>query len=302
MVTILIPSYNHEDYILECLREAIKVDIPSREIIIIDDGSTDKTAELVQDFIEECHSESKITLVRKQHSGLVSSLNLGLTMTTTEYFYCIASDDIPIPLGIEEAVRYLEQRPNLYFLIAGGENFFEDGTTTPIYTAKHTRFFDLPVQKRNQELFLNFPQPILLQSTVFRTDALKETGGWNSGLEWDDYPMFVKLLMYYPERGRHFEFLPTILVVKYRHYNSNSYKNLEKQFFMVKQGFEYLAPQHLKNKAIGYNLGYYALKALTLFQPRIAISLVLSSPVATWGWAIIGMFRVTLRKIWTIMK
>ena len=302
MITVINPSYNHENYILECLKGAAEIDIPSKKIIVIDDGSTDDTPVVVQEFIDGPGVGQGITLIQKENSGLISSLNLGLSMVDTEFLYLVASDDVPMAKGIEEILCLFYKSANQKFIIAGGYNLFMSGQTTPVYTEKHKLFFELPVELRDREMFLNFPSPILLQSTIFRTSALRKIGGWDTNLKLDDYPMIVKLLRAFPDKDKDFNFIPLIPVVKYRHHGNNTYKNIEKQFFMVRETYACLAPQDIRNKAIGYRLGYYCLKSFASFKLRTVIILIFSSPMGSWGWAMIGIFKVVIDKVWSKFK
>lgn len=263
MLTIVIPSYNHENYITECLDAAREVDVVGRRIIVIDDGSTDGTADIVRKYIEE-YNDPAIELVIKKNSGLTSSLNLGLSMTITDYVYFVASDDIPQSSGILQCIDALEKIASCQFCIGGGVNFFDCSTIddTPVYGKRHRAFFTLPSVRRNQQIFLDYPAPLLLQSVVFRTAALRQIGGWDSNLKWDDYPVFVKLLARFPELGSDFLYKPDVPVVRYRHHGANTYKNLSKQFFMVRQAMDALAPAKIKERAIGNSLAFYSLAAL----------------------------------------
>lgn len=263
MLTIIIPSYNHEKYILDCLEAVSAQKNSDYKIIVIDDGSADNTVSVVKDYIRTS-GRADISIHCKPNSGLISSLNLGLQMVQTEFVYFVASDDVPRIEGIQKCLEILEAKPNLAFCIGGGDNFFGDSKnlTTPVYSDRHHSFFEVDADKRKQQIFLDFPAPLLLQSVVFRTAVLLEIGGWDTRLLWDDYPMFVKLLSKYSEKGIDFDYLPEIKVVYYRHHGTNSYKNLIKQFSMVHQALEILAPRNIKSRAIGHALALYGLMAV----------------------------------------
>jgi cellulose synthase/poly-beta-1,6-N-acetylglucosamine synthase-like glycosyltransferase len=280
MLTILIPSYNHENYVLDCLNAACKIDVAGKKIIVIDDGSTDGTEERLRQFILE-RNKDDIRLVCKKNSGLVSSLNIGLSLVDTEYFYLVASDDIPVSQGILQCVKALQENPSLQFCIGGGVNFSKvwGARTTPIYGKKHEIFFKMKKYRRSREIFLNYPSPILLQSTVFRIEALQKIGGWDQNLIWDDYPTFVKLLEKFPQEGKDFIYRPEFCVVEYRHHGTNTYKNLAKQFSMIKQGFETLAPPELLEHAVGNALGYYVLVGMRERDMKGVIKII---KIASW--------------------
>lgn len=261
MLTIVIPSYNHSRYIKNCLEAAIECD--NSRIIVIDDGSTDETVRVVEAFIDE-HNQFDITLISKPNAGLISSLNMGLAATTTEYFYIVASDDIPDASGIIKCIKHLEANKEVKFCIGGADAFYDEEPNLffKVYGSSQDRFLRLPPHKRFKQALFNYPVPLLLQSTVFRTSVLKELGGWNTELMLDDYPMFVKLLVAYPDYGLGFAYLPEISVVKYRQHQTNSFRNIPRQYGMVSEAVQFFASGFLGDLATAKALAYYSLVAI----------------------------------------
>lgn len=262
-LTIIIPSYNHEKYIYECLNAASKIKIIGLKILIIDDGSTDKTSQIIKNFIKT-KKELNIRLIEKENSGLVSSLNLALEVIDTEYLYICASDDVPIPEGIENCYKLLNENKNLQFCIGGANNFNEmTSEISNTYRKEHDEFFNLDLKKNEFTLFLNYPEPLLLQSTIFSKTSLQNIGGWDSQIKLDDYPIFVKLLKkYIIGINQDFIFVPNIKTVLYRHHGTNTYSNIENQFFMVQQAINKLANESIRDKAIGLKAAYYMLVSI----------------------------------------
>lgn len=299
MLTIVIPSYNHEKYIVDCLDAISRLDVNGLRVIVIDDGSTDNTPDTVRAYIESQHS-SGIELICKKNSGLVSSLNMGLQSVNTEFVYFVASDDVPRPEGLRKCLELLVANPSLRFCIGGGDNFFDDvisdETLTPVYRAQHQDFFFAEPTQRAEKIFLDYPAPLLLQSVVFRTSALRDIGGWDPRLLWDDYPTFVKLLSRFPQLDVDFIYRPEVKVIYYRHHGNNSYKNLPKQFLMVQQTMKMLAPEKLKAKAVGNAIAFYSLIALRSADVRATVRIL---KLAAWRdmiFAIPAGFRLILRK------
>lgn len=274
MLTIVIPSYNHSQYIRSCLSAAIEC--ANSRVLVIDDGSTDDTITVVEAFIEE-HKQHDISLIAKSNEGLITSLNMGLAAAATEYFYIVASDDIPNSEGIAQCINYLEINQVAKFCIGGADAFYDDKPNYffKVYGLSQELFLKLPPRQRFKQALFNYPVPLLLQSTVFRTSALKELGGWNTKLMLDDYPMFVKLLVAYPNFGSSFAYLPEIQVVKYRQHQSNSFRNIPRQYHMVSQAVQYLADGFLGEIAIAKALAYYSLVAIKNRKPA-AISKMIS--------------------------
>jgi glycosyltransferase involved in cell wall biosynthesis len=263
MLTIIIPAYNHQKYVLESLAAARKVVVPGLKILVIDDGSTDETLSVVNESLL-AHPADNVAVVSKPNGGLVSSLSMGLEMAETPYLYIVASDDILIPDGIERVMEVLEGDSNLKFCIGGALNYFENepAKNSQVYGEAHERFFALEENSRAEALFMNYPQPILLQSTIFRVSALKEIGGWDKEILLDDYPTFIKLLSRFPVISKDYVFRPEILVSYYRQHDTNSYKNVERQFGIVKQMLMKLSPKSIYPKAIGKVLALHFLGAI----------------------------------------
>lgn len=297
MLTVIVPAYNHEGFISECLESIVKIMLPDFRVIVIDDGSVDATVERVSKFIEN-HPSVAIELVTKKNAGLVSSLNLGLEMSDEGFIYFVASDDIPCPEGLVSCIDALDRDSSLNFCVGGGVNFFEDDSKleTPIYGATQNRFFEMKSSDRELEMFLRYPSPILLQSTVFKVAALKAIGGWDDKLTLDDFPTFVKLLTMYPECNEDFLFKPEINVVRYRQHGSNSYKNMLRHFMIVRQSLIVLAPVYLKYRALGAAVGFYTLVALKRLDVRTARSILISSGGKAFGYGLITMASLICAK------
>ena len=270
MITVVIPSYNHERYILECLDSASRIQVENLKILVIDDGSTDQTASLVKRFIEK-NRAIDIDLIEKENSGLVSSLNLALQVVETEYIYICASDDVPDFAGVKECYTILLDHRNLGFCIGGAINFNDQsGEVSNTYGRQHAEFFSTDFLNNEDALFLKYPTPLLLQSTVFKKSALIGIGGWDASIKLDDYPMFVKLLKKYNYGlAKNFIFVPEIIVVRYRHHGNNTYSNLSSQFFMVQQAMSKLASKNVKHKAIGMKAAYYILLSVKNRKPGV---------------------------------
>lgn len=274
LLTVLVPSYNHSQYIEECLAALVKLDPRLVKIWVVDDGSTDDTASRIKSFISE-HPESNIEFIAKKNAGLVDSLNIGLARTDTEFFYLVASDDVPNAQGIIEVMNHLVQDEALAFAVGGGVNFFEYSpqSSTQVYAEKHHVFFNLSATDRESAFFENYPSPILLQSSVFRTRALRDIGGWDPEIPLDDYPTFIKLLRKFPVIHQDFLFLPNINVVAYRQHGENSYRNINRQYLFLSNVFEKLAPAHARDRATARALGYYTLVGVRDKNLKVAASL-----------------------------
>ncbi|POF90278.1 glycosyltransferase family 2 protein [Pseudomonas putida] len=262
MLTIVIPSYNHADYIVASLSAALAVDVPGKKVLLVDDGSSDNSMFLVRDYLARNDPAGSVQLIEKKNGGLVSSLNIALGLVDTKYCWFVASDDELKPGGVLKLFNEMLAREELAFVIGGGQYFDSAGDVGSIYNARHDRFFGLSRAQRDREMYTNYPSPILLQSTIFKTDALRGIGGWDPSIRLDDYSTFVKMLRNYKTVGCDFAFMPQIDCVGYRLHDTNSSKNLSSQLRLVRGALMALAPESLRRTAITNAIAYYSLNAL----------------------------------------
>lgn len=274
MLTIIIPAYNHEKYVIEGLEAACSVDLPGTEIVIIDDGSTDSTKLKVEQFLQDKGPEN-VTFLVKKNGGVVSSLNLGLEVAKTEFIYFVASDDILCSAGIAACVQQLKDKPSAMFCIGAGVSFTSDAPEVKktIYNKLHEQFFSMSASSRESALYLNYPQPILLQSTVFRRAGLNEVGGWDQRITLDDYSMFIKMFTRFPLLNRDFLYASDQVVVKYRQHDANVHKNISRQFFIINEMLSFLAPAKIYPKALGKVLAMHFLGAVRLGRTADGLAL-----------------------------
>lgn len=106
-VSIIIPVYNGEKYILEAVKSALNQTIPC-EVIVIDDGSTDKTCELL------C-GVPNITYLIKSNGGTASALNLGIKNSTGNWIHWLSADDVLYNDAIENMLKHINDNEKIYY-------------------------------------------------------------------------------------------------------------------------------------------------------------------------------------------
>lgn len=91
-VSIIVPVYNVENYVEKCLQTLVNQTLEGIEIIVVNDGSTDKSKEIIQRFIKE-NLSSNIIYLEKENGGLSDARNYGMNYATGEYIAFLDSDD-----------------------------------------------------------------------------------------------------------------------------------------------------------------------------------------------------------------
>jgi cellulose synthase/poly-beta-1,6-N-acetylglucosamine synthase-like glycosyltransferase len=108
-VSIIIPVFNEAKIIERSVKSLLKLDYPNYEIIIVNDGSTDKTQEVAEalvGFNKGSNSNVKISLINKPNGGKSSALNLGIKISDAEFILCMDGDSLLTPSSLKMAVRH----------------------------------------------------------------------------------------------------------------------------------------------------------------------------------------------------
>ncbi|MFC1835462.1 glycosyltransferase family 2 protein [Thermodesulfobacteriota bacterium] len=104
-VGVVIPCYNLGQYLMEALNSVLRQTLRDVEVVIVDDGSTDKLSEEVLDSIDD----SRVTLIRTENRGPSAARNTGVKNTTAEYIVCLDADDCLDPTYLEKTARILDE-------------------------------------------------------------------------------------------------------------------------------------------------------------------------------------------------
>ena len=126
LITIIVPVYNREKYIAEALNSLLKDDYQPKEIVLVDDGSTDRTAEILRKY-------EGINYHYQEHQGVSVARNTGISNSHGEFITFLDSDDIWMPGRLEYCIRFFESHPEVDYLLGKQVTFLEDGFLKPIH-------------------------------------------------------------------------------------------------------------------------------------------------------------------------
>src|SRR5271165_2805562 len=123
-VSILIDTYNHERFIEEAVQSVLSQDFPAgeREIVVVDDGSTDRTPEILSKFA------SQIRVLRKPNGGQASAFNHGIPQCRGELIAFLDADDWWAPDKLSQVVKAMAVEPEVGFVGHSIVSVFQDGT------------------------------------------------------------------------------------------------------------------------------------------------------------------------------
>ena len=224
-VSVLIPAFNEEKYILRTLAAVISQDYPHFEIIIADNASTDRTALLVQQFIEKQPSTLiPVMLVYENRKGTNFARECARQVATGSIIAQLDADCIPPVNWIHKGVSAL--CCNKRVAVTGPYDYFDGGN--------RMRFFTLISQKLFYPLVTVLVQlmgrgAILIGGNAFiRAEILERSGGYNTALTFygDDVDLGKKLSQY-----GHVAYMPSLTQrSSSRRYKANGFWEVNKKY------------------------------------------------------------------------
>mgnify|MGYP001576085848 CR=1 FL=1 len=182
LVSVITPTYNAGAYLRDTIRSVLGQTYSNLEHIIIDDGSTDDTAEVVRAF-----SDPRVKYFHQKNSGQSAARNAGIAAAKGEYVALLDADDFFLPDKLSEQVGYLEAHPDCGFCYCKVYHFFHNDPGKTYYFAMENPsgyLFD-------KLLMSNFINPL---SVVIRKDLLEKYGGFEPAYRWiDEQYLWLKL-------------------------------------------------------------------------------------------------------------
>lgn len=181
VVSVILPCYNAETYIGDCLESILSQTWKSFELIIIDDGSTDNTASIIKN-----HDDSRIKYIKnKKNRGIVYSLNKGISLAKGKYMARMDADDIMHKNRLEKQVLFMENHPNI--ALVGSWHYIIDESKKIIGLKQYFT--------KNEEikLILPFENPFSHPSIMLRLEVAKSIGYSQSYSYCEDYDLWIKI-------------------------------------------------------------------------------------------------------------
>lgn len=195
-VSIIVPVYNVEDYLSQCLDSIINQSIKEIEIICVDDGSTDGSSYLLEEYSKK---DERIKIYTQSNSGQGSARNLGIKMSNGEYILFVDADDKILPELLEKT--YLKAKKLNLELIFFQLHAFEDLTNKPLnrYNDNYyslTMFsneFDNKIFNFKDTNDFIFDIPVSPCNKLYKTKFLKEVNAYfPEGLFFEDNVFFFR--------------------------------------------------------------------------------------------------------------
>lgn len=204
-VSVIIPTYNYAKYLPETIDSVLRQTYQDLEIIVIDDGSTDNTKEIIQRYIR---SSDKIKYILQENKGPAAARNRGIKEAKGEYIAFLDSDDIWVTEKLDIQASYLEQNKDIFFLYAKADVLNEHGKKIGIKpeSNQHHEFKKLIFE------WGYFPTA----TVMIRKECFDKVGFFSEDLRiMEDIHLWIRISRHYKMHG-----MDQILGIYHRHSNN----------------------------------------------------------------------------------
>lgn len=214
LVSVIIPCYNHAQYVQDCIQSVINQTYKNIELIIIDDGSKDSSVEKIEEMLSICKERfNRFEFRHRPNQGLSSTLNEALEWCKGEFASPIASDDQMLSKKIELQIPYMLENEECV-AIFGGINQIDDSNNIVRTLSKKERKYEFSSIAK-LDYFLQAPTQLI------RMKDLIDIGGYNLDYKIEDWYSYLVLT----KNGKYL-YLMQDVVCNYRRHESNSSKNM----------------------------------------------------------------------------
>lgn len=207
LVSVIVPCYNGAVFLEETLRSALAQSYPDVEVVVVDDGSTDSSAQIAQRF--------PVRYIRQENRGLSEARNTGIRESKGSYLVFLDADDRLMPEAIETGLRALALRPDCAMAVGDHVFIAADGS----HLANSTK--EGPLQYHYEALLKsNFIE--MISSVLFRRSVFDEVGGFDATLRVaEDYELYLRIARARPICCH------AAIVAEYRRHEANTSRDSE---------------------------------------------------------------------------
>lgn len=219
LVSVVIICFNQADFLGEAIKSVIKQTYHNIEIIVVDDGSTDYTAEVALGF-------SDVRYIKQNNQGLSGARNKGIQESKGQYIVFLDADDRLFSAAVESGLNCFRENHDCAFVYGAHKYIKSDGTSfdyteTP-QSEQHLLLARLRSEKDQYSGLLKGNYIGMHASVMYKSNIFKSAGGFDTSLDaCEDYELYLRIARNYPIRF-HEE-----LVAEYRLHGANMTKNPE---------------------------------------------------------------------------
>jgi len=203
IVSIITPSFNRANIVIDTAESIFTQTYPHWEWVIVDDGSTDNSLEVLEGFTKR---DERVKVFRRDRlpKGACTCRNIAVDHCNGDYLIFLDTDDILEPFCIEQRIKTMQDQPSLDFAIFPSLMF-------------HDQPYDLNlwwnIDKEESELVRQFHQDAICQGTgvIWKKDSFNRIGRWDENLFlWQDIDLFLRAFIQGYQYKKFFELPPDL--------------------------------------------------------------------------------------------
>lgn len=199
MVTIICIAYNHEQWIEETLESVRSQDYYSKELIVVDNGSTDSTAEKIKNWVNRSSGHLSVEAIfNEEMQPYCQVFNQILARVNSQYLVDLSGDDVLYPDHLMASVSELKMAPHAGFVFSGAYILDQMGEVRTFYQRTTAGELIEEIELSNIYETLIYKNLICSPTVVFNTAILQKEGGYDESLYYEDFDIQIRLSRNHP--------------------------------------------------------------------------------------------------------
>jgi Glycosyltransferases involved in cell wall biogenesis len=187
-VSCVLPVFNCERYLEEAIESILGQTYPNFELIVIDDGSTDRSGSISDEFAAK---EPRIRVIHQKNAGIAAALNAGIALASGEYIARMDGDDVALPTRFERQVDVLEENPAIVLLGCVCHTIDAQGN---MWEPALSKSEPLTIAEAQLDSFPPLIHQVCHPSVMVRTAAVRQIGGYKSAYDYaEDYDLYLRI-------------------------------------------------------------------------------------------------------------
>lgn len=181
VVSVVMAAYNEERWIKRAIDSILNQTLTNLELIVVDDGSSDRTADVLATI-----QDKRLVTISQTNQGLARSLNQGIVRANSDYIARLDADDWSAPDRLARQVDFLKAKPDYGLVGSACRIELEDGSCSMHFAVPTT---DMAIRRR-----IVWENPFVHSSVVMRKRILEDVGGYRAGYRWEDYELWWRMI------------------------------------------------------------------------------------------------------------
>lgn len=195
-ISVIIPTYNRCNFLKEAIESVLNQKYKNLELIVIDDGSSDNTKEIIKDY------KNKLKYIYQPNKGVSSARNVGIKESSGEFIAFLDSDDLWLPKKLSTQVTFFQENKDAIICYTD-EIWIRNGVRVN-QCKKHTKYSGFIFDK-SLPLCIISPSSVMMKKEIF-----EKVGYFDEALPaCEDYDLWLRITLHFPVY-----FIPTPLIIK----------------------------------------------------------------------------------------